>query len=87
MSSSWTLGQVFATRAREHPERALLVARHKTASYTVQRPLQFGLALAGVASLLTGVTAIALLVALGIATWTGLVAPVAVVQPHRGVVD
>ena len=28
-------------------ERALLVARHKTASYTVQRPLQFGLALAG----------------------------------------
>nr|WP_231957097.1 MULTISPECIES: polyprenyl synthetase family protein [unclassified Actinoplanes] len=29
-------------------ERALLVARHKTASYTVQRPLDFGLALAGV---------------------------------------
>ncbi|MEV4705516.1 polyprenyl synthetase family protein [Actinoplanes sp. NPDC049316] len=28
-------------------DRALLVARHKTASYTVQRPLQFGLALAG----------------------------------------
>ncbi len=28
-------------------ERALLVARHKTASYTVHRPLQFGLALAG----------------------------------------
>jgi geranylgeranyl diphosphate synthase type I len=28
-------------------ERALLVARHKTASYTVQRPLQFGAALAG----------------------------------------
>jgi geranylgeranyl diphosphate synthase type I len=28
-------------------ERALLVARHKTASYTVQRPLQFGLALGG----------------------------------------
>ena len=28
-------------------ERALLVARHKTASYTVQRPLQFGMALAG----------------------------------------
>ena len=28
-------------------ERALLVARHKTASYTVQRPLQFGLTLAG----------------------------------------
>ena len=28
-------------------ERALLVARHKTASYTVQRPLQYGLALAG----------------------------------------
>jgi geranylgeranyl diphosphate synthase type I len=28
-------------------ERALLVARHKTASYTVQRPLQFGLGLAG----------------------------------------
>jgi geranylgeranyl diphosphate synthase type I len=28
-------------------ERALLVARLKTASYTVQRPLQFGLALAG----------------------------------------
>jgi geranylgeranyl diphosphate synthase type I len=27
-------------------ERALLVARHKTASYTVLRPLQFGLALA-----------------------------------------
>jgi geranylgeranyl diphosphate synthase type I len=27
-------------------ERALLVARNKTASYTVQRPLQFGLALA-----------------------------------------
>ncbi|MBU2670123.1 polyprenyl synthetase family protein [Actinoplanes bogorensis] len=26
-------------------ERALLVARHKTASYTVQRPLQYGLAL------------------------------------------
>jgi geranylgeranyl diphosphate synthase type I len=31
-------------------ERALLVARNKTASYTVQRPLQFGLALAGVAA-------------------------------------
>jgi geranylgeranyl diphosphate synthase type I len=30
-------------------DRALLVARHKTASYTVQRPLQFGLALAGAA--------------------------------------
>ncbi len=29
-------------------ERALLVARHKTACYTVQRPLQFGLALAGI---------------------------------------
>jgi geranylgeranyl diphosphate synthase type I len=28
-------------------ERALLVARHKTASYTVQRPLQLGRALAG----------------------------------------
>ena len=28
-------------------ERALRVARHKTASYTVQRPLQFGAALAG----------------------------------------
>ena len=28
-------------------ERALLVARHKTASYTVRRPLLFGLALAG----------------------------------------
>jgi geranylgeranyl diphosphate synthase type I len=28
-------------------ERALLVARHKTASYTVLRPLQFGAALAG----------------------------------------
>ncbi|WP_305788630.1 polyprenyl synthetase family protein [Symbioplanes lichenis] len=28
-------------------DRALLVARHKTAAYTVQRPLQFGLALAG----------------------------------------
>jgi geranylgeranyl diphosphate synthase, type I len=28
-------------------DRALLVARHKTASYTVHRPLQFGLALAG----------------------------------------
>jgi geranylgeranyl diphosphate synthase type I len=28
-------------------ERALLVARHKTAGYTVRRPLQFGLALAG----------------------------------------
>ncbi|MEU4243788.1 polyprenyl synthetase family protein [Actinoplanes sp. NPDC026619] len=28
-------------------ERAMLVARLKTASYTVQRPLQFGLALAG----------------------------------------
>ncbi|MEU7903631.1 polyprenyl synthetase family protein [Actinoplanes sp. NPDC049118] len=28
-------------------DRALLVARHKTASYTVQRPLQFGLTLAG----------------------------------------
>jgi geranylgeranyl diphosphate synthase type I len=28
-------------------DRALLVARHKTASYTVQRPMQFGLALAG----------------------------------------
>ncbi|MEV6599177.1 polyprenyl synthetase family protein [Actinoplanes sp. NPDC051346] len=28
-------------------DRALVVARHKTASYTVQRPLQFGLALAG----------------------------------------
>ena len=31
-------------------DRALLVARLKTASYTVQRPLQFGLALAGPAS-------------------------------------
>jgi geranylgeranyl diphosphate synthase type I len=31
-------------------DRALLVARLKTASYTVQRPLQFGLALAGSAS-------------------------------------
>ena len=30
-------------------ERALLVARHKTASYTVHRPLQFGLALTGLA--------------------------------------
>ncbi|WIN01026.1 polyprenyl synthetase family protein [Actinoplanes oblitus] len=29
-------------------DRALLVARHKTASYTVQWPLDFGLALAGV---------------------------------------
>nr|WP_229830427.1 polyprenyl synthetase family protein [Actinoplanes ianthinogenes] len=29
-------------------ERALLVARHKTASYTVHRPLDYGLALAGV---------------------------------------
>ncbi|MFI1992614.1 polyprenyl synthetase family protein [Actinoplanes sp. NPDC020271] len=29
-------------------ERALLVARYKTASYTVHRPLDFGLALAGV---------------------------------------
>jgi geranylgeranyl diphosphate synthase, type I len=28
-------------------DRALLVARNKTASYTVQRPLQFGMALAG----------------------------------------
>ncbi|OJF15533.1 polyprenyl synthetase [Couchioplanes caeruleus subsp. caeruleus] len=28
-------------------DRALVVARHKTASYTVQRPLLFGLALAG----------------------------------------
>ncbi|MDY7090895.1 MAG: polyprenyl synthetase family protein [Actinomycetota bacterium] len=28
-------------------ERALVVARHKTASYTVQRPLQLGLALSG----------------------------------------
>jgi geranylgeranyl diphosphate synthase type I len=28
-------------------DRALLVARHKTASYTVQRPLQLGMALAG----------------------------------------
>ncbi|MFI5495272.1 polyprenyl synthetase family protein [Actinoplanes sp. NPDC051859] len=28
-------------------DRAMVVARHKTASYTVQRPLQFGLALAG----------------------------------------
>ncbi|WP_250000717.1 polyprenyl synthetase family protein [Actinoplanes sp. M2I2] len=28
-------------------DRALLVARHKTASYTVQRPLQLGLALTG----------------------------------------
>ena len=31
-------------------ERALLVARHKTASYTVQRPLQFGMILAGLDS-------------------------------------
>ena len=31
-------------------DRALLVARLKTASYTVQRPLQYGLALAGPAS-------------------------------------
>jgi geranylgeranyl diphosphate synthase type I len=31
-------------------ERALLVARHKTASYTVQRPLQFGMTLAGLDS-------------------------------------
>jgi len=29
-------------------DRALLVARHKTASYTIQRPLQLGLALTGV---------------------------------------
>jgi geranylgeranyl diphosphate synthase, type I len=29
-------------------DRSLLVARYKTASYTVQRPLQFGLALAGI---------------------------------------
>jgi geranylgeranyl diphosphate synthase type I len=29
-------------------DRALLVARYKTASYTVHRPLQFGLALAGI---------------------------------------
>jgi geranylgeranyl diphosphate synthase type I len=31
-------------------ERALLVARHKTASYTVRRPLQFGMTLAGLDS-------------------------------------
>jgi geranylgeranyl diphosphate synthase type I len=31
-------------------ERALLVARHKTASYTVQRPMQFGMTLAGLDS-------------------------------------
>lgn len=31
-------------------ERALRVARYKTASYTIQRPLQFGLALAGPAT-------------------------------------
>ncbi|HEX6058577.1 MAG TPA: AMP-binding protein [Gemmatimonadaceae bacterium] len=38
MSSSWTLGQVFATRAREHPERVLLVANGRTFSYgQVQR--------------------------------------------------
>ena len=31
-------------------DRALVVARHKTASYTVQRPLQFGATLAGLAA-------------------------------------
>ena len=33
MSSSWTLGQVFATGAREHPERILLVANGRTPTY------------------------------------------------------
>jgi geranylgeranyl diphosphate synthase, type I len=36
-----------AEAARWSVERALRVARHKTASYTVLRPLQFGAALAG----------------------------------------
>ena len=36
--------------AQWSPDRALLVARLKTASYTVQRPLQIGLALGGAAS-------------------------------------
>ncbi|HET9519360.1 MAG TPA: polyprenyl synthetase family protein [Actinoplanes sp.] len=36
-----------AESGRWSVERALLVARYKTASYTVQRPLQFGAALAG----------------------------------------
>jgi fatty-acyl-CoA synthase len=33
MSDAWTLGRVFATRAREHPERTLLVANGRTLTY------------------------------------------------------
>ena len=33
MANAWTLGGVFATRAREHPERTLLVAGSRTLTY------------------------------------------------------
>src|SRR5688500_705512 len=33
MATAWTLGGVFARRAREHPERTLLVAGSRTRSY------------------------------------------------------
>ena len=33
MSDAWTLGRVFAARAREHPERALLVANGRVLTY------------------------------------------------------
>ena len=33
MSNSWTLGQVFAVRAREHPERTLIVAGGRSMTY------------------------------------------------------
>jgi acyl-CoA synthetase (AMP-forming)/AMP-acid ligase II len=33
MTNQWTLGQVFARRAREHPERTLLVANGRSSTY------------------------------------------------------
>ena len=33
MANAWTLGGVFASRAREHPERTLLVAGSRTLTY------------------------------------------------------
>ncbi|GGK95520.1 polyprenyl synthetase family protein [Mangrovihabitans endophyticus] len=52
MRAEAVAGQYLDMLGEHQPEawtvdRALLVARNKTASYTVQRPLQFGLALAG----------------------------------------
>src|SRR3989440_4985659 len=60
-----TLGQyldVLAAHSRRvTEEEALTVNRYKTASYTVQRPIQLGMALAGApASLLDGVSAYAI---------------------------